>query len=223
MAMTGHAGITISFAGSNAPLKKNSEGSEKSKNYRRMVLFSSRFIQIMSENSIIQWKPDFHIEWSDFKAESNPAVFEDSRSVIKYRFTWTVNSEIIDEQIVFFIEDITIFVEFHPLLSWVRISESDDDLLKHEQGSFDLAELTMRENIKKLQDMFYSKHFPTRGQNIEQRKQFAKEDSGKMIVEEVNKMQQLYEEKHKKYQEETDFGRNKAMQSKYDLIFEQLR
>ena len=117
----------------------------------------------------------------------------------------------------------TSFVEFHPRLSWVRSSESNDDLLKHEQGNFDLAELVKRENIKKLQDMFYSKHFPTRGQNVEQRKQFAKEDSGKMITEEVNNLQRLYDEKSLKYQDETNFGHIESMQSKYDLIFEQLR
>ncbi len=178
---------------------------------------------IMGENLVIEWKPDFSVRWSDFEAESNPAVFEDSHSVIKYRFTWTVNSEIIEEQIVFLIEDIRLFVEFHPRLSWVRSSESNDSLLKHEQGGFDLAELVRRENIKKLQEMFYSKHFPTRGQNGEQRKQFAKEDSGKMIAEEVNDLQRLYDERRQKYQDETGFGQNKPMQSEYDLIFGQLR
>ena len=188
-----------------------------------MILFPLQFTHVMGENLIIEWKSDVHLRWSDFEAESNPAVFEDSHSVVKYRFTWTVNSEIIDEQIVFFIEDINLFVEFHPRLSWVRSSESNDELLKHEQGNFDLAELTKRENIKKLQGIFYSRHFPTRGQNVEQRKQFAKEDSGKMIVEKVNDLQQLYDEKRQKYQDETNFGQNKSEQSKYDLIFEQLR
>jgi hypothetical protein len=175
------------------------------------------------EHLIIEWKSDSYIKWSDFEAESNPAVFEDSHSVIKYGFTWTVNSEIVNEQIVFFIEDIHIFVEFHRRLSWVRSSESNDDLLKHEQGNFDLAELTKRENIRKLRDKFYSKHFPTRGQNVEQRKQFAKEDSGKMIAKEVNDLQQMYDQKRQKYQDETNFGQNKSTQSKYDSVFEQLR
>jgi len=177
----------------------------------------------MGENVIIEWMPDFNISWADFEAESNPAVFEDSHSVVKYRFTWTVNSEIIGGQIVFFIEDIHLFVEFHRRLSWVRSSESNDRLLKYEQGSFDLAESVRRENIKKLQDIFYSKHFPTRGQNVEQRKQFAKEDSARMIAEKVDDLQQLYDERRQKYQDETDFGQNESAQSKYNLIFQQLR
>ena len=177
----------------------------------------------MSENVVFSWESNFHLKWSDFKAESNPAIFEDSHSVIKYRFTWILNSDIINDQIVFLIEDVHLIVEFHPLLSWVRHSESNDNLLKHEQGNFDLAEIVKRENIKKLQDTFYSKYFPTRGQNDEQRKQFAKEDSGKMIVGEVTKLQQLYDKKRLKYQDETNFGQNASKQSEYDLIFKQLR
>ena len=177
----------------------------------------------MSENVVFSWEPDFYLTWPDFKAESNPAIFEDSHSVIKYRFTWILNSDIVNDQIVFLIEDVHLIVEFYSLLSWVRHSESNDNLLKHEQGNFDLAELVKRENIQKLQDIFYSKYFPTRGQNDEQRKQFAKEDSGKMIVDEVGKLQQLYDEKRLKYQNETNFGQNASKQSEYDLIFKQLR
>ena len=177
----------------------------------------------MSENNIFSWETDCYLKWIDFKAEPNPAIFEDSHSVIKYKFTWTINSDIVSGQIVFFIENINLLVEFLPLLSWVRSSESNDNLLKHEQGNFDLAELVKRENIKKLQDIFSSKYFPTRGQNEEQRKQFAKEDSAKIIVNEVDKLQQLYDGKRLKYQNETNFGQNTSKQLEYDLIFQQLR
>ena len=96
-------------------------------------------------------------------------------------------------------------------------------LLNHEQGNFDLAELVKRENIVNLQEQFYKKHFPTRGQNDEQRKQFAKEDSGKMINEQVEKLQNLFNERSQKYQNDTNYGKNLEGQSKYDLIFKQLR
>ena len=177
----------------------------------------------MGENTVLEWTPNFTLRWSDFKAESNPAVYEDSHSVIKYRFTWTVNSDTINDEVVFFIENICIFAEFHPLLSWVRFSESDDSLLNHEQGAFDLGELVKRENIKKLQDIFYNKHFPTRGQNEEQRKQHAKEDSGKMINSEVEKLQRIFNEKCLKYHDDTNHGQNLEAQAKYDSLFKQLK
>ena len=136
----------------------------------------------MSENSTLQWTPDLTLKWSDFQAESNPAIFEDSHSVVKYRFTWTVNSDKIDENVVFLIENIQIFAEFHPLLSWVRSSECNEQLLNHEQGKFDLAEFVKNENIISLEEKFYNRTFQTRGQNEDQRKQYAKEDSGMIFL-----------------------------------------
>ncbi len=177
----------------------------------------------MGEKTTLEWTPNFILSWSNFQAESNPAIFEDSHSVIKYRFTWVVDSEKVDENIVFLINDITLFVEFHPLLSWARQSESNESLLNHEQGNFDLAELVRRENIVNLQEQFYKKHFSTRGQNDEQRKQFAKEDSGKMINEQVEKLQNLFDERSQKYHDDTNYGKNLKVQSKYDLSFKELR
>jgi len=177
----------------------------------------------MSENHVLKWSDDFFLKWSDFKAESNPAVFEDSHSVVKYRFTWIVSSDKIDDQIVFLINDVHIFAEFHSLLSWVRSSQSSDSLLKHEQGIFDLAELVRRKNLDALQDVFHKKQFLTRGKNEQQQKQFAKEDSGKMIAQEVEKLEKIYEKKRQEYVEQTDFGQNQEKQSEYDLMFEKLR
>ena len=109
------------------------------------------------------------------------------------------------------------------MLSSVRVSEANDNLLKHEQGHFDLAELVRRENISNLQMKFEGKKFPTRGKNEEQRKQFAKEDSGKMISVEVEKLQNMLDTRSKEYDEITDFGNNLDKQSEYDLQFEQLK
>jgi hypothetical protein len=176
----------------------------------------------MGEKTTLEWTPNFTLSWSAFQAESNPAIFEDSHSVIKYRFTWIVDSEKVDGDIVFLINDITLFVEFHPLLSWVRESEANESLLNHERGNFDLAELVKRKNIANLQEQFYKKHFSTRGQNNEQRKQFAREDSGKMINERVEKLQNLFDERSQKYHCDTNYGQNLEIQSKYDLTFKHL-
>ena len=177
----------------------------------------------MNESDVIVWAKEIIIKWSDFKAESNPAVFEDSHSVIKYRFTWTLNSEKIDDQILFLIEDIHLVVEFFPYLSWVRVSQNTDNLLKHEQGHFDLAELVKRENMDMLQNAFYGKRFPTRGQNEEQQKQFAKEDSGRMIAVEVEKLEHTLDKRREEYDMLTEFGQNAEKQLEYDLIFDRLR
>ncbi len=177
----------------------------------------------MGENNVVTWSENTFLKQSDFQAESNPAAFEDSHSIIKYRYTWTVNSDEIKDRILFFIENILISVEFHPLLSWVRSSQYDDALLKHEQGHFDLAELVKRESLERIQNEFTDKQFPTRGKNEEQRKQFAREDSGRMIANEVEKLSVLFLQKKQKYDQETNFGKDPTRQSEYDSIFERLR
>ena len=116
-----------------------------------------------------------------------------------------------------------LFHVFHPLLSSFRTLEINDNLLKHEQGHFDLSELIKNENLKELQNKFYGKQFPTRGQNDDQRKQFAKEDSGKMIAKEIEKLEQLLVFRRQKYDEQTNFGQNQEKQTGYDLIFNNLR
>ncbi len=177
----------------------------------------------MGEKNVLVWLNNFFLRWSDFNAESNTAAFEDSHSIIKYAYTWTINSNKIENQILFFIENIQLSVEFYPVLSWVRLSQTNDDLLKHEQGHFDLAELIKRENLENLQNKFHEKRFPTRGKNEEQRKQFAKEDSGKMIAKEVEKLEQILLQRRKEYDEQTNFGQNLEKQLSYNSIFDRLK
>ena len=177
----------------------------------------------MNEDNIIIWSKLSSLKWADFKAEPNSGSFEDAHSTIKYRYTWTVNSEKMGSQILFLIENLQVNVEFHSVLSWVRTSQSNDQLLNHEQGHFDLAELVRRENEKKLQTKFYGKHYPTRGQNEEQRKQFAKDDSGKMIAAEIETLEQYLSQRREIYDTETNYGQNLDKQKQYDVIFDKLR
>ena len=177
----------------------------------------------MSENHVISWTSDCSLKWSDFKAELNPAVFEDSHSAIKYGFTWTVNSDKVNDKVVFLIDSIKTVTEFHPLLSWVRESESNDDLLKHEQGHFDLAEMLRRDHNVVFENKFYHKVFETRGQNDAQRKQFAKLDSGKMISNELDKLSLILAKNRKEYDAETEYGQNIPNQLKFTNIFKNLQ
>ena len=177
----------------------------------------------MSENDIVSWSKDSFLKWSNFKAEPHHGSFADAHSVIKYRFTWTVNSEKMGSQIVFLIENLRILVEFHSMLSWVRSSQANEQLLKHEQGHFDLAELVKRENEEKLQRQFYNKTYPTRGQNEEQRKQFAKDDSGKMFAQEIEKLELYLEQRRQDYDKQTEYGQNLEKQQEYNNVFTKLR
>ena len=177
----------------------------------------------MSQNDTISWSKDYFLTWSDFQAESNPAVFEDVHSTIKYRYTWTVNSDTDGDQIRFFIENIALVAEFHPKLSWVRQPQATSQLLKHEQGHFDLAELLRPKITVQIQSMFTGRKFSTRGQNQEQQKQFAREDSGLLIAKEIEKLEKHLIEKQEEYDTQTNYGQSLEKQQEYDNVFKNLR
>jgi len=177
----------------------------------------------MSQNNAIPWSKDYFLDWSDFQAEFNPAALEDVHSIIKYRYTWIVNSDSDGNQIRFFIENIDLTAEFYPLLSWVRRSEATPSLLKHEQGHFDLAELLRPEITKQIQSAFDEKKFPTRGQNQERQKQYAREDSGLMIAKELERFEKYLFEKQEEYDKQTNYGQIIEKQQEYDNMFKKLR
>lgn len=172
---------------------------------------------------VITWSKANLLNWSDFMAEPNPAVFEDAKSTIQYRISWTVNSEKIGEQILFFIKDIQLSVEFYPMLSWVREMYATPELLKHEQGHFDLAELLRNCITKQITDTFSEQMYPVKGKNEEQRKQFAKEQSALLLEVELKKWQSYLDEQQHEYDNKTNFGQDVKAQSLFDEQFSQLR
>ena len=177
----------------------------------------------MDEKDIISWTDDYFLTWDDFKAEPNPSVYQDSFSKLNYHPTWTVNSEMLDGEIFYFIESVQLTTHFLKHLSWIREQHATLQLLKHEQGHFDLAESLKGEIINDLQKNLKGKQFPTRGQNDEQRKQFAKEDSGILISKELDSWKIKLQELRDKYDEETEFGTNLEKQNSYNKVFETLR
>ncbi len=179
-------------------------------------------VSTMGKKDLVVWSKDQLLSWSDFKAESNPAAYENSHSYIKYHHTWTVNSEKMGREVFFYIENLQIHVHFHTLLSWVRESEMSDFLLLHEQGHFDLAEKIRQENVQKIQDVFYGKKFSIRGQNEEQIRQNAKEDSGIMISQEIEKLEKILSQRRKEYDSLTDFGSKNFEQQKFNQTFSSL-
>ena len=177
----------------------------------------------MENDDILLWSKDYFLKWSDFKASSNPSAFEDSSSCIKFHYIWMVNSTVHEDKIYFEIYDIKLHTQFLRHLSWVRKGQSSMDLLKHEQGHFDLTEMERSSITEKIQKKFHARKFPTIGQNEEQQKQFAREQSGIMIAKELEKLFLDLIQKRKKYDEDTEFGHNKIIQNEYDLKFDSFR
>lgn len=177
----------------------------------------------MENDDILLWSKDYILNWSDFKATSNPSAFEDSSSHIKFHFTWRIDSEIDNGKICYLIEDVKLSTQFLRHLSWVREGQDSSELLKHEQGHFDLAELNRSKITEQIQNKLYDKKFPTRGKNEQQQKQFAREESGMMIAAELEKLFLDFSKKRAKYDEDTEFGHNLKTQNEYDQEFIEFR
>jgi hypothetical protein len=177
----------------------------------------------MDKKDIVLWSEDYLLSWSDFKSEPNPAVFQDSLSTITYHPTWTVNSEMIQGKVFYLIETIQLDTQFLRHLSWVREQQATNQLLKHEQGHFDLAESFKHKIIAELKQKLIGKKFPTRGQNDDQRKQFAREDSGMIISKELDLFTKELEKLRETYDEETEYGANLEKQKSYSDVFDSLR
>lgn len=177
----------------------------------------------MEDDDLLSWSKHYFLKWSDFKAAPNSSSFEDASSYIKYHPTWKVLSKANNDKIYFLIEDIQLTTQFLRHLSWIREKQSSLDLLKHEQGHFDLAESFRSVIEKKIQNEFKDKKFSTRGNNGEQQKQFAREDSGSMIKKKLEAYLHELSQMRKTYDKETEFGLNLNKQKEYDKKFIELR
>ena len=177
----------------------------------------------MSTQEYLVWSRDRLLLWSDYTADANPSVYEDASSYIKYNCTWVVNSKEIDGKINFSIEDIKLVACFYPHLSWVRSAHATEQLLRHEQGHFDLAEMIRTELVSTLENYFKDKSYTTRGQNQDQQKQFAREDSGALVFKQLEVVQSILEQKRKEYDQITEYGHNVNKQQTYDQTLSSLR
>ena len=140
-------------------------------------------MMVMGEFEFITWSQNSYLKWTDFKAEPNPGIFEDSHSVIKYGFTWLVNSDKLHDEIVYFIDNIEISVNFNPLLSWVRHSEATNNLLQHEQGHFNLAEM-----IKRKHDKIFKNELIQNGLNFVDNYLINQKNSSKCLIDFLQKL-----------------------------------
>jgi len=178
----------------------------------------------MDENDIIDWSPQKFLDWSDFRAEPNPGLYQDAYSKIRYGYTWTLNSEKMGQDVFFYIDKIQLTAQFLKHLSWVREKLATDQLLRHQQGFFDLAE-ELRPKINQLMnEKLAHKRHPARGKNEEESKQYAREDSGMLIKTELERMyHEVFLNEARKYKLETEHGENNSKQAEYDNRFKKLR
>jgi len=116
-----------------------------------LTLFAFSQDKNASENdSIISWNNERALQWSDFQGKLNPEVF--AFAVTSYKI------EIIPEHVIVDQDDniqnydvLNVVTNFYKYHSWTV--STDNDLLKHEQLHFDIAELFARKIRKRFSEL----------------------------------------------------------------------
>jgi len=142
---------------------------------------------LQQQNNLIDWNASRKLTWEDFKGpvdpESKNAALTSSSINIEFGY---------DESGL----EYSIKCSFNKQKSWVRIRNSD--VLAHEQGHFDLAELHARKLYKAMKGYKFN---------------------AKTVSNDVNKIYDSLMTAHHQaqnlYDQETDYSRNKVKQEEW--------
>jgi hypothetical protein len=135
--------------------------------------------------NLVEWNVSRKLTWEDFKAAPDPASSNAAltSSSINVEFGYD------DQELQF-----TIKCRFDKTKSWVRVRNAE--ILAHEQGHFDMAEL----HARKLNKALKGYHF-----------------NGKTVSEDINRIYDsvmtLHHTAQSEYDKETDFSRSKEKQA----------
>jgi hypothetical protein len=144
-------------------------------------------VALQQNNNLIDWNASRKLTWEDFKGPVDP----DSKNAALT--SSSINIEFGYDQTGL---EYTIKCSFNKQKSWVRIRNTE--VLAHEQGHFDLAELHARKLYKALK---------------------AYKFNAGTVSADVNKiyesMMQTHHEAQNQYDSETDYSRNRVKQEEW--------
>ena len=110
------------------------------------------FGQNISKDSIIEWKKDNNLSWSEFLGKPNDNIIADA--LTSYKIEVLPSDVVLDENDnILNYQNLTVKANFYKYHSWYI--ENTNQLLEHEQLHFDIAELfarKMRMEFEKLKN-----------------------------------------------------------------------
>ncbi|MFZ0184225.1 MAG: hypothetical protein WBV92_05230 [Nitrosotalea sp.] len=171
----------------------------------------------------IEWTPDFMLTVEHFLgiSDNNDPYHAKSRTGIQYFFSHTLDED--KKRFKVKVEDIWTRAYFFPSQSWLKLEVTGGihlpELLKHEQGHFDMAEKFSRKFDRKLKNEFRKKTFV-----FHKKITIDPIDSTSKIIQnyfvEINEQ---VEDEHAIYDKETNHGTIIEQQEKYNMRFSGLR
>ena len=185
----------------------------------------------MSDENTIFWSSDYELKLSDFKKEHD----EKDRKAFSYiQYNIDPKLEYNEDRTKYFIKEISLQTKFLRDRSFFnRIKAKNDGIsqetidyvILHEQGHFDLAEDLLPKIQRIIESQCKGKTFPTRGSNFEEIDYNANGEADAFIVPVYNRviLEDWKKEQLDVYDYETNHGKIKSEQDKYNARFKQFR
>jgi hypothetical protein len=150
-----------------------------------------------AQENFIVWNENKHLEWNDFSGQANDTSNYDAEAFaeVSYRYSFKNTKDF----------HFDVVANFNKNTSWSKKEHQSQDLLKHEQLHFDIAELYAR----KMKEVF---------DNYSYTDDFAEE-----IIRLFNEKKAEYHALQRRYDDDTNHSLNKEKQSEWEIaIHEEL-
>lgn len=173
--------------------------------------------------TIIPWDEDRPLSWDDFEGEPDEGseYHANTGYGIDFDYEYGVGE---NEDGCYIVFRINATAYFNKTSSWVK-GERGEDLLKHEQKHFDIAEIYKRKLIEKFEEEYEDKQFPcpeSEGGGAPTEEEMNAE-AERIMSELFNEIMDEMEQKQDEYDRETDHGQNPQEQQEWcDWVEEQL-
>ncbi len=180
-----------------------------------LFLFIPLFLISQDEQDLIAWSENRPLSWNDFEDKPDKRSHFDALTSASFGFSYEYLS---GKYYNFVIE-----VGFDKKQSWVKKENATDDLLKHEQGHFDINEIFARLCIKELlnvrvrnMDDFGKKVEKTFNKVGKEMRKFQDEYDRQTNHSKVKEKQLQWNEKIEKLLKQTSEYRNKEIRVEFD-------
>lgn len=179
-----------------------------------------------SDSDAIVWNKNRPLKWEDFTGEPDPEQigFVAQTNSIMYR---KCDANVIEGSTghMFQLVNIRSIAIFRKSGSWVRPhiiqSEKHAIILKHEQCHLDIVEIHARKLGRKLHENAKI-NYPCIGDTPDERQKYADNEVEKILKKLGNEIDKEERITNKKYEDETEHGKNLKEQGKWNLRIERL-
>ena len=175
------------------------------------ISISQEYVFGFPENWI-PWDENKKLVWSDFKGDNPNSPFAAYTTwYVSWNYSWIFSNT---EECYYEFSRISANANFEKDKSWIKKGRESDWLLNHEQRHFDIAQVLAKEFNERVQIDLKGEKFPCPS---------SKKDSATINKKTWNKIQNVFDQEHKKalemekdYENDTNHGNNSNKQIEWD-------